>query len=465
MAILVIGLIALSAFVLARNQKKKNLAIASLMMLACAAGIVRMRYAQQQAPDLNTFSQHRIDVRGMIAEDPRFIEKNQLVLLNVKEIGHMPVVSPVHITVLLRKYPAYEQGDIIHVIGMFEAKPYNGVTAGTLFSLQEEKIGHEDAALLFQWMQKSRQAFDGHIDAVLPEPHASFMKGLLLGERASMPADLIQQFKQAGVSHIIALSGYNITLVGTFLVDMLLMLTVPFRATFWIAGSSIILFVLITGASASLVRAAIMGILILIAVREGRTYHMTNALIFAGAVMLGANPYLLRFDAGFQLSFLATLGLIYLTDPVNRGLAIFEYNARLLVYGKRISRDKEYRIANGVKKIMSETIAAQVAVLPLLVYLFGGVSVIAPVSNLFVLAAVPYTMAFGFLTGMAGFIWQPISMLFGWGAWVLLAYELAIINFFSAMPFSFFSLSFAGTIFIVIIYGIVGFIWWRKNTD
>lgn len=460
--VLGIGLIAISVLAYGLSRKKKHPAIAAFVILACATGIVRMQYATRQAPHLDTFSQRYIAVIGTVAEDPRFTEKSQIVLLNVKEIGHMRVSSPTTISVLLRKYPTYQRGDHIAVQGMFEARLYNGVTAGTLFSAKEEKGGEEDMGF-FRWIDASKQAFNAHIDAALPEPHASFMKGLLLGERASMPADLLGQFRLTGTSHIIALSGYNITLVGTFLVNALLILTVPFRLTFWIAGSSIVLFVLLTGAQASLIRAAIMGILILVAAREGRMYHMANALVFAGMVMLAIDPYLLGFDVGFQLSFLAALGLIYLADPIHRALVALEYNARLLARERRIPQEKEHPIATGVKKIMSETIAAQLAVMPLLVYQFGGVSLIAPISNLFILAAIPSAMAFGFLAGMAGFIWQPISTVAGWCAWMILQYELSVIDFFSKISFSFVSVSFAGEIFIIIAYGIAGVIWWKKK--
>lgn len=460
--VLGMGLIAIAVLAYAWNKKKKHIAIGALIILGCAAGVTRMQYAKQQIPNLDAFSGHHITVLGTVSEDPRFTEKNQLAVLKVKEINHGAIIVPVHISLLLRKYPAYQQGDIIASQGIFEAKPYNGVTSGTLFSSFQEKRGEEDIGVFFRWMRASKQAFNAHIDAVLPEPHASFMKGLLLGERASMPADLLQQFKLTGTSHIIALSGYNITLVGTFFVNVLLMLTVPFHLTFWIAGSSIVLFVLLTGAQASLVRAAIMGILILIAAREGRTYHMTNALVCAGVAMLGVNPYLLRFDVGFQLSFLASLGLIYLATPVDRLLTVVEYKVRLLVK-RHTLQEKEHTIVNGIKKIMSETIAAQLSVLPLLIYLFGGVSLIAPISNLFVLVAIPPAMAFGFLTGATGFIWQPISAVAGWCAWIILQYELFVIYFFSQISFSFVSVSFAGGIFIIIAYGIVGLIWWKKK--
>ena len=456
-----IGLIAMAGLACALGQRKKTFVIAAFIILACVAGMARMQYAKHRVPDLDAFSQRRMKAFGAVVEDPRFTEKNQIVLLDVKEIERMPVASPIIISVILRKYPAYKRGDNLYTEGTFEAKPYNGVTAGILFSSHEEKRGENDSGIILRWMSVSKEAFNAHINAALPEPHASFMKGLLLGERAAMPNYLLQEFRRTGTSHIVALSGYNITLVGTFFVSILLMFTVPFRATFWIATGSIVLFVLLTGGQASLVRAAIMGILVLIAMREGRMYHMTNALVCAGVFMLAANPYLLRFDVGFQLSFLASLGLIYVTNPVDRVLNSVEYRVHLLIKGKRMLREKEHRIVDGIKKIMSETIAAQLSVLPLLVYLFGGVSLIAPISNLFVLVTIPYAMAFGFLTGILGFVWQPMSTIAGWCAWIILQYELVVIHFFSKISFSFVSVSFIGEIFIIIAYGIAGFMWWK----
>lgn len=462
--ILLVGMSALIVCAWAWRRDQKNFVVYALCVLGLFVGIVRMNEAAQHAPELSALSQHYIAVSGVIAQDPKFSDKSQRLLLNVDNMLGDNLASPIPLLIVVQKYPVYQQGDIIRAQGMFEAKLYDGVAAGTMFSIKEEKIGEKPMPLVLRWMRRAKTAFDAHIDKALPEPHASFMKGLLLGEKTSMPADLLNEFKQAGVSHIVALSGYNITIVGTLFVDILLMFTIPFWLTFWLAGASIIFFVLLTGAAASLIRAAIMGILVLIAMREGRMYHMTNALLCAGACMLAVNPYLLGFDAGFQLSFLATLGLIYFTAPVERALTKCEYRIWMLFGKKRIAKE-ENRFVHGIKKIMSETIAAQCAVLPLLVFLFGGVSLVAPISNLFVLVAVPLTMAFGFFTGMAGFVAAPLSIVFGWCAWILLEYELIMIHIFSRVPFSFVSVSSGGMIGVVLGYSIVFMRWWSRKRE
>jgi len=381
----------------------------------------------------------------------RITDKGQILFVDMKEINGRVLTPSRSILIFLRPYPRYEEGDMIAAEGLFEQKPYDGKTFGILFASREEKIGRETQHIIMRALRKSRSVFESNLNATLPEPHAGFMKGLLLGEKTALPTDLLEKFKITGTSHIIALSGYNITLVGALLVDVMLFLTIPFWLTFWIASGSIILFVLITGVASSLARAAIMGILVLVAGRVGRPYHMTNALAFAGVLMLAVNPYVLRFDIGFQLSFLATLGLVYLTGPVDHAISSWIARIRWL-RGKNVLPQKERSVLITVKKIASETIAAQLAVLPLVLYLFGGVSVVAPVSNLFVLALVPSAMAMGFLTGIAGFLWHPLSQVLGWGAWIILEYELRVIDFFAHIPLSFISVSFVGFIGVIAVY-------------
>jgi len=453
---------AVMAFVWAWRRNQKNIFIGALLVAGVIAGMTRMNYAMRFTPSVSEFSGRHITVSGSVREDPKITQKNQQLLVSMDQIEKKYFSFPVVVSVITRSYPRYAKGDVIRAEGTFQAKPYDGVSSGILFSNREEKIGNEPASFVLQWMDNVKREFDAHIEAVLPEPHASFMKGLLLGEKTSMPPELLNEFKEAGVSHIIALSGYNITLVGTLLVDILLMVTVPFWLTVWIAGISIIFFVLLTGATPSLVRAAIMGILVLVAMREGRMYNMASALICAGMVMLLFNPYLLRFDIGFQLSFLATLGLIYLAVPVERSLTRILYAFNRMRGRKEITKE-DNRIMRGIKKVMSETIAAQLAVLPLLMYVFGGVSLIAPISNLFVLALVPSAMALGFFIGVARFVSVSLSMALGWCAWLVLQYELIMIHAFSHMPLSFVSVPSIGSALVIIVYALIIAWRWRRR--
>ena len=227
---------------------------------------------------------------------------------------------------------------------------------------------------------------------------------------------------------------------------------------------------LLTGASSSVVRAAIMGILVLFARKEGRTYQMTNALIFAGSLMILENPKILRFDAGFQLSFLATIGLIYLAPKIENPFDNFLDKIKAAIYGeeylkkqfvKEIKLKKEKSI--DFKKILVETLSAQIMVLPLLVYLFGQISVISPIANIFVLAVMPYSMLFGFLTGFAGFLFEPLSILFGFASWILIEFQIKTIEFFSKLPIASFSAGKTVLIFILAIYVTILLKIWKRR--
>lgn len=458
--------------------------IACVLFFAFLAGIFRFAYAEKDRPDLSPLYGEKVAARGVVWEEPRQTDKAEQIKIKITEIDGGFSKLPFFTLTTVRRYPRYRVGDEVTVRGTLE-KPENYsnfdyvsyLARENIFSIlsfpEIEKIGEGKRNALTVYLLKTKRAFEGHIDVVLPEPHSAFLKGILLGDRASLPKELVDDFKKTGTSHIIALSGYNITVVGRFFMTTLLFLTVSFYASFWIASAAIIFFVLLAGASASLLRAAIMGILVLVAEREGRPYSIRNALAFAGAAMVFQNPYLLRFDAGFELSFLATLGLIYLSPRVEKFFERMRSRLRAKIKTQNaedeeeISLDWHMRRSSGfvswLTHTLAETISAQIAVLPLLIYLFGSVSVISPITNVLVLAAVPYTMAVGFITGALGFIAPISSEPSGWVVWILLHYMLWVIEFFAKFPYASWAFPAWVIIPLLIMYGVVGWNVWKKS--
>jgi len=169
------------------------------------------------------------------------------------------------------------------------------------------------------------------------------------------------------------------------------------------------------------VRAAIMGGLLILARREGRNYRINNAIIFAGAAMLFFNPYLLRYDASFQLSFLATLGLVYLAPHFNKWFS-------------RLPNFLSFRTN------LAATLSAQVMTLPVILFGFGRFSLIAILANVLILPVIPLTMLFGFLAGLIGFISLKIAAIFILPAWFMLSYQIWVVKILSLLPFASISL-------------------------
>ncbi len=482
---------------------EKHIIIFGSLIVALILGIYRFDAVERARPDLAKFYGQALTLRGIVWEEPERTSSVARLKVKVSELDSRPVPQEFFTLVTLRRYPEYTLGEKLEIQGLL-AGPENFsdfdyvsyLARDDIYSTMSfpliEKVGEGKGNKLKLILSRTKHAFEEKIDLALPEPHSAFLKGLLLGERESLPKELVEDFKRTGTTHIIALSGYNITLVGGFIMTALIFLTIPFRAAFWLAVSGIILFVILTGASPSVVRAGIMGVLVLIAQREGRMYRMANALVLAGALMIFHNPKILRFDAAFQLSFLATLGLIYLAPHLKEKVDGALWRARKFFnksphpsswgQGRRVFEegwgDKEWELdprfrrqAYGqdhslfpFKRIFAETISAQLMVLPLLIYLFGRVSIVSPVANVLVLFAVPYAMASGFATGMLGFFWEPLGWIAGWISWSLLEYQIRLIEFFAGFPAASIELGRIAIIPILGFYSILlGTIWRRSR--
>jgi competence protein ComEC len=356
--------------------------------------------------------------------------------------------------VMAEKYPEYRYGDEIEFRGKlsapknFEGFDYKAYLAkddiySVMYYPATKFLGKNKGNFIQATLFKIKNSFKENLSRILPEPQASLADGLILGEKATLPEDLVNNFNTVGVIHIIALSGFNITIIADSLRRLFDSLMISRRYSFWLAVFLIVGFVIMTGASPSIVRAAVMGILLILAQKTGRLYSIRNALVFAGMVMLYFNPKILRFDLGFQLSFLATLGLVYISPLLEKYLNWLPKTFDL-------------------RGIAGATLGAQLAVLPLILYSFGRLSLIAPIANLLILPIIPLAMFWVFLGGATGFVWHWFAQCFGWVSWPFLTYQIKIAAALAKIPYAAVGLK-INWIWLVVLYlilwGVVIKIW------
>ena len=165
---------------------------------------------------------------------------------------------------------------------------------------------------LRSWLYIPKHVMESALSEILPEPEAGLSKGLLLGGDAYLPAALKESFTRVGLSHMIAVSGYNMTLIAEMFLVMGLALGLWRKQAIWTALVGIVFFIFMIGMPASAARAGAMAGIVFTAFQSGRLVQPVRTLLFAAGVMLFFNPLLFRYDMGFQLSFLATLGILVL---------------------------------------------------------------------------------------------------------------------------------------------------------
>lgn len=458
-------------------KENRPLKIYGILAIASIAGIARFDQALGSYQYMPVRTDQPVTFQGVIWEDPRHTISTQQLYMRVVSVNNEPMPRQFFLRVVSQPYPEYEVGEEIQFRGAVrdpaddqkDNRRQDPRMPGAVIFPEITTINSANHRPIQRALARVKYAFTANIEAVLQEPHAAFLSGILMGERASLPQSLTEQFRRTGTSHIVALSGYNITLVGKFFARACIIAAIPFYSSFWVAGIGMVIFVVMTGASASAVRAGIIALLVLVADREGRPYQMTNALAFAGAMMLLHDPLLLRFDVGFQLSFLATMGLVYgaprlerwYDGVIDRMRSWSGKNAKTRLF-ENGEKNILQRTMAGAKKLFIETSAAQLAVLPLLIYLFGSVSLVSPVANIFVLAAVPYAMASGFIMGMIGWIAMWPAVIAGFATWALLAYILWTIGLLSSFPFA---TVFLGRESAMVLVGIYAIVWWRTRKN
>lgn len=227
----------------------------------------------------------------------------------------------------------------------------------------------------------------------VPQPSASLAVAFLIGEERGLPRNLVVDFRRAGLAHVLAVSGYQVTLLTSIFAWILLVFTVPRVARAIAIVGFLSVFIILSELQAGVVRAAIMSGLGVLALQFGRRRHTRNALLAAGAGMVFLNPFILLHDISFQLSFAATWGLVDL-DPRLRQLA-----PRLFGW-----------MGEG-----AQTVAAIIAVTPLALLHFGTFALYAPIANLMALPLVAVFTLFSIPLVFLGVVWPTAAAFFGSG--------------------------------------------------
>jgi len=277
-------------------------------------------------------------------------------------------------------------------------------------------VRNRAAPAYLTWLHDLRSCLTRAVNRALPSPEAPLLSGILLGSRSEMPESLVESFRRTGTSHIVAVSGYNVTIVVALIAAAFSRLPLRRNLTSTLTLLGIVSFVILTGASASVVRAGIMGGLVVLAQAVGRVGNPMHALVLSATGMVVASPAIAA-DVGFQLSVAATFGLIGLADAVIGWL--------------RWMPDRF-----GIRTSFGTTLAAIIATEPMIVFTFGRTSLIAPFVNLLVLPLIPVAMALGFGLAMVEILIPTFSPLVGWAAWLPLTLVVRIVDWASGFSFA-----------------------------
>jgi competence protein ComEC len=274
------------------------------------------------------------------------------------------------------------------------------------------------------------------------DPEASLLAGILLGVDSGIPARVEQAFNDTGTAHIIAISGFNIAVVAGVFAFIFTRLLGGRRGAI-AAMVGIAVYTVFVGAGPAVVRAALMGVVTLLAVQVGRRQVGLNTLAGVAALMALGNPLVL-WDVGFQLSLFATLGLILYGTPFTEAAGRF--------VARHLPASGAEKIALALSQFLLLTLAAQLTTLPIIAYHFQQISLVSPLANAFILPAQPPVMILGGLAVALGFVFYPLAQVAAWIAWPLTAYTIRMVEAFDSLPHTVIYLGSFSLGFVVLFY-------------
>ena len=437
---------------------EKMLLVVGFCLFSLVLGIMRFQISEfaisrDQLKALND-QPEKITLTGQIVGEPDVRATSQKLKVQINQTKSLALVTTI-------RYPEYRYLETIKMTGKlktpaefndFNYRDYlmkDGIYSVMDYPVIEKiptKIHYTPATFLYEKLLFFKGKLHESINQNFSPPHSALLEGILLGGTSGMDKETKSKMSAVGLTHLTAISGSNVVILSTILMAFLLLLGFWRGQAFYLSATFIWLYVAIAAFPASGVRAAIMGSIFLLAQKLGRQNTTSRVIVLAAALMLFQNPTLLFYDIGFQLSFLASLGIIY-------GKPLFDYFFRFI----------ENKKVKGFADIFSITLAAQIITLPVIAYNFKQISLVAPLTNLLVIPIIDWIMISGLVAVILGIFSSGLGFIAAIPCWFLLSYFLKVMDIFY-QPWAAYPAPNIPVFFIVAYYaGLAATIWFLNK--
>ena len=406
-------------------------AIPAVITAGALLGIWRGSITATELTGYTPFFGHKVTLQGKVAEDPVYDDQQKVIMLGDVEVDGVRLPGSVRVKTLAPIDPG--RGDVVEVKG----KLYDG------FGNYHAAVYYADVRVVTTAndpVDSLRREFAARIYSLLPDAQAGLGLGFLVGLKSSLPERLENELKVLGLTHIVVASGYNLTVLVR-LARRLFATTSHFVMSI-ASGGLVTAFVLVTGFSPSMSRAGLVAGLCVLAWYFGRRIHPALLIAFAAAITAALNPIFVWHDIGWWLSFLAFGGVMLLAPLLQR----------------RIFGEKQPKL---IGQVVLETVCAQLTTLPLIVFIFGDLSVLSLIANVLVVPLIPLAMLLTFAAGVVG----PLIPFIAWPAIWLLGYVCELVHVLAKVSWASVEFTVSLPVFVACYAALagIGIVLWRKT--
>jgi competence protein ComEC len=435
-----------AAYIFKKDRKTMAIFFCLLFILSGLFRAQSVAISQEKLSKIMKCANQKMVLGGTIGKEPEIKNgKQKLILGNIHNIGsvetrHCLVSTADKILIYADKYPEYRYGDVLKISTKlkipesFDGFDYqNYLFSQSIYYLSYypkiEFIGAVEAGrdppLQKKYYAQILSFKKNLIDlnkSIYSQPQASIINAMVLGNKTEISQEVLENFNLTGTRHIVAISGLHITIITIMLMYLLLAVGINRNRAFYLAVLLIAFFVIMIGLPPSAIRAAVMGGMVLLAIKVGRLNNSLNAIVFAAAAMLLINPNLLWHNVGFQLSFAAVLGIVYLFPVLEK-------------YSEKIIKN-DLVIYRFIRSIILITLSAQIATLPILINSFESLSLSSILANVLILPLVPAVILGSFLVMLISNISLFFGQIISWPIWLAVTYQMKIIEHLAGFSWS-----------------------------